>query len=125
MKNVFVFALFLVFGSALAQTKKDTTDLLNFKFRWYLNNVRDSTKVEEDIKKAIEKEKARPKIKFHNRLCYNYKTKKPHRSDVVFLFPIILWTRITNSRYWALLLFIKIKIPIKMQVAKKGIDVSI
>ncbi|MDD5152004.1 MAG: hypothetical protein PHC28_16245 [Flavobacterium sp.] len=35
MKNIFVVALFLVFSSALAQTKKDTLELLNFKFRWY------------------------------------------------------------------------------------------
>lgn len=35
MKNIFVFALFLVCGSALAQAKKDTTELLNFEYRWY------------------------------------------------------------------------------------------
>lgn len=35
MKNVFVFALFLICGSALAQAKKDTTELLNFEYRWY------------------------------------------------------------------------------------------
>ena len=35
MKNLFVFVLFLVCGSALAQAKKDTTELLNFEYRWY------------------------------------------------------------------------------------------
>lgn len=79
MKTIFAVVLILVSCSVFAQQKKDTIQLLEFKFRWYLNNVRDSTKVKEDIEKAIEKEKEKPKIKFQNRLCYNYKTKKPLR----------------------------------------------
>ena len=35
MKNVFVFVFILVCVSALAQTKKDTVELLDFKFRWF------------------------------------------------------------------------------------------
>jgi hypothetical protein len=76
MKKIFVIAVILVSSLTNAQQKKDTTEVLEFKYRWYLNNVRDSTKVEEDIKKAIEQLKSKPKIKYHNRLCYIYKPQK-------------------------------------------------
>lgn len=35
MKNVFIFTLFLVCGSALAQAKKDTVTVYNYTARWY------------------------------------------------------------------------------------------
>ncbi|GEM54984.1 hypothetical protein B0A58_11385 [Flavobacterium branchiophilum NBRC 15030 = ATCC 35035] len=35
MRKIFAVVFILVCGSALAQTKKDTLELLNFEFRWY------------------------------------------------------------------------------------------
>lgn len=93
MKTVFQIVLILFFSLAQAQktvdsnTKKDTTQLLEFKFRWYLNNVRDSTKVKEDIEKAIENLKKEQELKEkrlkqkpinsrYSQLAIIYRTKK-------------------------------------------------
>jgi hypothetical protein len=38
MKNVFLFALLFVCGSALAQQKKDSIELLAYNFRWFGND---------------------------------------------------------------------------------------
>ncbi|POS00682.1 hypothetical protein Q361_1313 [Flavobacterium croceum DSM 17960] len=35
MKKIVALVLILVCGSAFAQTKKDTLELLNFEYRWY------------------------------------------------------------------------------------------
>lgn len=84
MRTIFVIAVILVCGSALAQTKKDTLELLNFEYRWY--NIspcgcytfpkKDSIYIPKDTIKQHP-------ILFNNRTKL-FKKKKPHRSDVVF-----------------------------------------
>lgn len=70
-------------------TKKDTTTIYEYKPRWYLNNVRDSTKVIKDIEKSFEnlkKEqelekkqlKQKPVVSPYSILALAYR-KKPHQ----------------------------------------------
>ena len=69
MKISFQIVFLLFFSLAQAQKtvdsdmKKDTTQVLEFKYRWYLNNIRDSTKVKEDIERAIEEQKKEQELK--------------------------------------------------------------
>ena len=84
MRTIFVIALFLICGSALAQAKKDSTHLYNYGMRWY--NIspcgcytfpkKDSIYIPKDTIKQHP-------ILFNNRAKL-LKKKKPHRSDVVF-----------------------------------------
>lgn len=75
MKNILLSSLLLICGLVSAQQKKDST-IYEYKPRWYLNDIRDSVKVKEDIQKAIKKIKTKPKIKSYNRLCLLYKKTK-------------------------------------------------
>lgn len=93
MKIIFQIVALSFFSLTQAQKtvdtniKKDTAIIYEYKPRWYLNHIRDSTKVKEDIEKAIEnlkkeqelkkkQQKQKPAISPYSRLAMLYRTKK-------------------------------------------------
>jgi hypothetical protein len=69
MKNIVFIAVFLIFSFAYSQQKKDTTELLEYKFRWFGPYPRDTTWLKNIKPVQIKKPQAKPKLKYHNRLC--------------------------------------------------------